>query len=195
MPPRSAPLLPNGPSVLRTATKLKLFSGSANPVRLRTLSCFAELQSRNTVESAMPRTRATRQTLPDALQALSQEVAAHLGLPLGPIRIKRFADGEIYVQVQESIRGCDVFLLQPTCPTESVSVNDTLMELMVMVDACRCALTFHLQCSPCPLVRAAPAISASGAQPRRETCTCARLQARIGKDDHSGGALLRVRTR
>jgi ribose-phosphate pyrophosphokinase len=42
------------------------------------------------------------------------------------------------VQVKESIRGCDVFLLQPTCPTQTASVNDTLMELMVMVDACRC---------------------------------------------------------
>jgi hypothetical protein len=73
------------------------------------------------------------------LQALSHEVAAHLGLQLGAIRIKRFADGEIYVQVLESIRGCDVFLLQATCPTQTASVNDSLMELMVMVDACRCA--------------------------------------------------------
>lgn len=64
---------------------------------------------------------------------LSQEVACYLGLELGKIRIKRFADGEIYVQVGESIRGCDVFLVQPTCPP----VNDNLMELLVMVDACR----------------------------------------------------------
>lgn len=71
------------------------------------------------------------------MQGLSTEVANHLGLPLGPVRVKRFADGEIYVQIQESIRGCDVFLLQPTCPTETASVNDMLMELMVMVDACR----------------------------------------------------------
>jgi hypothetical protein len=81
------------------------------------------------------------------MQALAQEVAAHLGLQLGPVRIKRFADGEIYVQVKESIRGCDVFLLQPTCPTHSASVNDTLMELMVMVDACRCSLS-ALLCLP-----------------------------------------------
>ena len=52
---------------------------------------------------------------------------------LGAIKTKRFADGEIYVQVQESIRGCDVFLIQPTCPP----VNDHLMELLVMIDACR----------------------------------------------------------
>lgn len=66
-------------------------------------------------------------------RALAEEVACYLGLDLSPIRIKRFADGEIYVQVGESIRGCDVFLVQPTCPP----VNDNLMELLVMVDACR----------------------------------------------------------
>jgi len=64
---------------------------------------------------------------------LSKEVANYLGLELGTIKSKRFADGEIYVQVQESIRGCDVFLIQPTCPP----VNDNLMELLVMIDACR----------------------------------------------------------
>mmetsp|Transcript_1077 Transcript_1077/g.3350 ORF Transcript_1077/g.3350 Transcript_1077/m.3350 type:complete len:402 (-) Transcript_1077:1831-3036(-) len=65
--------------------------------------------------------------------ALSEEIAMYLGLDLSPIKIKRFADGEIYTQVGESIRGCDVFLVQPTCPP----VNDNLMELLVMVDACR----------------------------------------------------------
>lgn len=65
--------------------------------------------------------------------ALAQEVAHYLGMDLSAIKIKRFADGEIYVQVQESIRGCDVFLIQPTSPP----VNDSLMELMVMIDACK----------------------------------------------------------
>jgi ribose-phosphate pyrophosphokinase len=46
---------------------------------------------------------------------------------------KRFADGELYIQIQESIRGCDVYLLQPTCHP----VNDNLMELLIMIDACR----------------------------------------------------------
>ena len=46
---------------------------------------------------------------------------------------KNFADGEVYVQVQESIRGCDVYLLQPTCRP----VNDHLTELLIMIDACR----------------------------------------------------------
>ncbi|CAL8471508.1 g11050 [Coccomyxa elongata] len=65
--------------------------------------------------------------------ALAQEVACYLGLDLSSIKIKRFADGEIYVQVQESIRGCDVFLVQPSCPP----VNDHLMELLVTIDACK----------------------------------------------------------
>jgi ribose-phosphate pyrophosphokinase len=64
---------------------------------------------------------------------LSQEVARYLGMDLGPMIRKSFADGEIYIQIQESIRGCDVYLIQPTCHP----VNDHLMELMIMIDACR----------------------------------------------------------
>eukprot|EP00850_Spirogloea_muscicola_P010314 SM000060S19646 [mRNA] locus=s60:341219:343146:+ [translate_table: standard] len=56
-----------------------------------------------------------------------------MGLELGQVKIKRFADGEIYVQLQESVRGCDVFLIQPKCPP----VNENLMELLIMIDACR----------------------------------------------------------
>ncbi len=56
-----------------------------------------------------------------------------MGIDLGQIKIKRFADGEIYVQLQESVRGCDVFLVQPTCPP----ANENLMELLIMIDACR----------------------------------------------------------
>ena len=64
---------------------------------------------------------------------LSREVARYLGIDLGPMVRKRFADGELYIQIQESIRGCDVYLIQPTCNP----VNDHLMELLIMVDACR----------------------------------------------------------
>ena len=64
---------------------------------------------------------------------LSQEVARYLGMDLGPMIRKRFADGELYIQIQESIRGCDVYLIQPTCQP----VNDNLMELLIMIDACR----------------------------------------------------------
>lgn len=63
----------------------------------------------------------------------SQEVARYLGMDLGPMIRKRFADGELYIQIQESIRGCDVYLIQPTCKP----VNDHLMELLIMIDACR----------------------------------------------------------
>jgi ribose-phosphate pyrophosphokinase len=59
--------------------------------------------------------------------ALSEEIAAYLGTPLTPVTRKRFADGECYVQIQDSIRGCDVFLLQPTCSP----VHDSIMELMM----------------------------------------------------------------
>ena len=64
---------------------------------------------------------------------LSKEIASYLGIKNVPLISKRFADGELYVQIQQSIRGCDVFLIQPTC----APVNDSLMELMIMVDACK----------------------------------------------------------
>ncbi|MDX2096206.1 MAG: ribose-phosphate pyrophosphokinase [Leptolyngbyaceae cyanobacterium bins.59] len=64
---------------------------------------------------------------------LAQQVARYLGMDLGPMVRKRFADGELYIQIQESIRGCDVYLIQPTCQP----VNDNLMELLIMIDACR----------------------------------------------------------
>lgn len=65
--------------------------------------------------------------------SLSQEVARYLGMDLGPMIRKQFADGELYVQIQESIRGADVYLLQPCCRP----VNDSFMELMILIDACR----------------------------------------------------------
>ena len=65
--------------------------------------------------------------------SLAKEIAAYLGIDDVPVVSKRFADGELYIQIQQSIRGCDVFLIQPTC----APVNDSLMELMIMVDACK----------------------------------------------------------
>ncbi len=64
---------------------------------------------------------------------LANQVARYLGIPLGNMIRKHFSDGEIYVQIQESVRGCDVYLVQPTCHP----VNDHLMELLIMIDACR----------------------------------------------------------
>ncbi len=54
-------------------------------------------------------------------------------MDIGPMLRKRFADGELYIQIQESIRGGDVYLIQPCCHP----VNDNLMELLIMIDACR----------------------------------------------------------
>ena len=65
--------------------------------------------------------------------SLSQEVARYLGMDLGPMVRKRFADGELYIQIQGCFRGCDVYLIQPRCRP----VNDQLMELLIRVDACR----------------------------------------------------------
>lgn len=62
---------------------------------------------------------------------LSKEIATELGLELGQINIKPFADGELYVQVQESVRGCEVFLVQPSHPP----VNENLIELLIIIDA------------------------------------------------------------
>ncbi len=64
---------------------------------------------------------------------LAQEIARHLTMPLGRSFAGRFSDGEVNVELMENVRGRDVFIIQPTCPP----VNDNLMELLVMVDACR----------------------------------------------------------
>lgn len=64
--------------------------------------------------------------------ALSDEIARFLGVELGKVDITDFPDREISVQLEQNIRGCDVFLIQPTGPP----VNDNLMELLVLIDAC-----------------------------------------------------------
>ncbi len=70
---------------------------------------------------------------------LGARIADKLGIALGPVTLKTFADGEIYCRFDESIRGADVFLVQPTCgnPETGVSVNDAIMELMLMIDAAK----------------------------------------------------------
>ena len=64
---------------------------------------------------------------------LAQEIADYLGTTVGPMVIKNFADGEIYVQVKESVRGDDVFIIQPLCNP----VNENLVELLIIIDAFR----------------------------------------------------------
>lgn len=63
----------------------------------------------------------------------SKAVAKYLGIPLSEASIKRFSDGEISVQLGESVRGKDVFVIQPTC----APANENLMELLIMADALR----------------------------------------------------------
>ena len=75
-----------------------------------------------------------------ANEALADEVCNFLGMPRGQAQVTRFADGEAYVQIQENVRGADVFVMQPTCRAvsssgRSTSVDEHLMELLLMIDA------------------------------------------------------------
>src|SRR5216683_8117985 len=76
-----------------------------------------------------------------ANEPLAEEVCHFLGMPRGQAQVVRFADGEAYVQIQENVRGCDVFVMQPTCRAAhkdgatSTSVDEHLMELLLMIDA------------------------------------------------------------
>ena len=69
----------------------------------------------------------------NANECLSREISSHLGIPLTEGRVVRFSDGEIHVRIDESVRGADVFIIQPTCSP----VNDHLMELLITIDAMR----------------------------------------------------------
>jgi len=69
--------------------------------------------------------------------ALSQRIADKLGIRLGRVTTKTFADGEIYVKYDDSVRGADLFIVQPTCRP----VNENLMELLIMIDAAKRAST------------------------------------------------------
>ena len=63
--------------------------------------------------------------------SLGEAIARHLGLPLGQAHLARFSDGEVWFQIQDNVRGADVFVVQPTAPP----VNENIMELLVMLDA------------------------------------------------------------
>ncbi len=64
---------------------------------------------------------------------LASEIAEYLGVPLAAIELADFPDGEISLKLEQNIRGCDVFLIQPTGPP----VNTNLLELLIMIDACQ----------------------------------------------------------
>ena len=69
----------------------------------------------------------------NANRKLAQEIAECLGMPLGVAEVSQFSDGEVYVQINENVRGADVFVIQPTSPP----VDHHLMELLIMIDALR----------------------------------------------------------
>lgn len=81
---------------------------------------------------------------------LADEIATNLQIPMGNVKLAKFANGEIYARYQESVRGADVFLVQSVCSGNGYDVNDALMELLIMADAAKrasarsvCAVVAH----------------------------------------------------
>jgi ribose-phosphate pyrophosphokinase len=72
--------------------------------------------------------------------ALADEVAKNLGVELVPRILERFPDGELNIEIKQSVRGCDVYLIEPTCPP----VDEHFFELFLLADACRRAGATHL---------------------------------------------------
>lgn len=68
---------------------------------------------------------------------LAEQIAAELNMPLGNVKLEKFANGEIYARFQESVRGKEVFLIQSVCAGNGLDVNDGLMELLIMADAAK----------------------------------------------------------
>jgi ribose-phosphate pyrophosphokinase len=65
--------------------------------------------------------------------AMAEEIAEHLGMEVSRADVRKFSDGEIFIEIRENVRGTDSFIIQPTC----TPVNDHLMELVIMADAMR----------------------------------------------------------
>lgn len=68
---------------------------------------------------------------------LADQIAEELGMPLGQVKLEKFANGEIYARFLESVRGKEVFLVQSVCAGNGMDVNDALMELLIMADAAK----------------------------------------------------------
>lgn len=64
-------------------------------------------------------------------RVLAEKIAQHVGLPLGHLEVGRFKDGEVFVEIDETVRGVDVYLIQPTC----TPVNENVMETLIIIDA------------------------------------------------------------
>ena len=106
---------------------------------MATLATPAEKKGQQVPEEKSERSRPVRPRVDEkfkifsgtANEALADEVCQFLGLTRGQAMVTRFKDGECYVQIQENVRGADVFVLQPTCRP----VDEHLMELLLMIDA------------------------------------------------------------
>jgi ribose-phosphate pyrophosphokinase len=76
----------------------------------------------------------------NANRPLAAEIADYLGISVGDSKMTTFKDGELFLEIGESVRGADVYLVQPTC----YPVNDHMMELLIMIDAMRRASAYRL---------------------------------------------------
>lgn len=76
----------------------------------------------------------------NANKKLAEDICRNLGVPLGKANVTTFSDGETRVEIDENVRGMDVFIIQSTCPP----VNTTLMELLIMIDALKRASAYRI---------------------------------------------------
>ncbi len=118
----------------------------------------------------------------NANPALALDIARNLQTPLGRAYVGRFSDGEVNVELMENVRGRDVFIVQPTCPP----ANDNLMELLVMVDACRRA-------SAAPITAVMPYFGYSR-QDRRPRATRSAITAKLVANMISSAGVNRLLT-
>jgi ribose-phosphate pyrophosphokinase len=118
----------------------------------------------------------------NANPTLAHDIARHLMVPVGRSSVGRFSDGEVNVEILENVRGRDVFLVQSTCPP----VNENLMELLVMADACRRA-------SAASITAVIPYFGYAR-QDRRPRATRTAITAKLVADMIAGAGIERVLT-
>jgi ribose-phosphate pyrophosphokinase len=118
----------------------------------------------------------------NANPTLAHDIARHLMVPVGRASVGRFSDGEVNVEILENVRGRDVFLVQSTCPP----VNESLMELLVMADACRRASAGS--------ITAVIPYFGYARQDRRPRATRAAITAKLVADMIAGAGIERVLT-
>ena len=103
-----------------------------------------------------------------ANQPLSERVAGLLGCELGEATIKNFADGEIFVRIDDNVRGRDLYIIQSTCPP-----SDNILELLLLLDAARRASAARITAVPSPRRRYAGSTS-TAVTPTQPASTAAR---------------------